>query len=409
MSIGALDRLWQPLARIGTDPRGGWTRLAFTPVEAAARSWFADAAAQRGLVVETDQDSNVWAWWEPAPGVRDAAVVTGSHLDSVPNGGAYDGPLGIVSGFLAIDELRARGVVPARPVAVVAFTEEEGARFGLACLGSRLITGAVGPDRALALSDQDGTTLAQAMTSVGLDPRATGADPARLARLVAYVELHVEQGRALADIGAAVAVGTGVWPHGRWRVELAGVADHAGTTTFRDRHDPMLVLAVLVSAARARAAGCDALATVGRLHVEPGGTNVIPSQVTAWLDVRGADERRVRAVLGLVQDDVRAAGAEHGVQVGLVEESWTPSVAFTAMLVERAEAVLAGRGIHAPRLATGAGHDAAILADAGVPTVMLFVRNPTGVSHAPGETASTEDILVGVHALSALLEDLVCS
>ena len=154
--------LWESLLPVGRDPAtGGYNRFSWTPADAACRAWFGRAAGERGLRAEVDGNGNLWAWWEPPAG-SGRAVVTGSHLDSVPNGGAFDGPLGVVSGFAAIDLLRAEGRVPARPVGIAAFSEEEGGRFGVACLGSRLLTGAISPAVARELTDASGVTLAAA-------------------------------------------------------------------------------------------------------------------------------------------------------------------------------------------------------------------------------------------------------
>ena len=182
---------------------------------------------------------------------RAGAVVAGSHLDSVPDGGAFDGPLGVVSAFAAIDALRERGFTPARPVAVAAFTEEEGARFGVACLGSRLLTGAITAAAARGLRDADGVSLAEAMAAAGAEPDLLGPDDELPDRVAAFVELHIEQGRQLADLDAVIGVGGGIWPHGRWRFDFAGRADHAGTTALPDRRDPMLPFAATALAARA--------------------------------------------------------------------------------------------------------------------------------------------------------------
>jgi N-carbamoyl-L-amino-acid hydrolase len=191
-----------------------------------------------------------------------------------------------------------------------------------------------------------------------------------------------------------VAVGLAIHPHGRWRLDLAGRADHAGTTRLEDRSDPMLALAATVTTARsaAEAAGC--LATVGRIAVEPNAVNAVPSRVTAWLDARGPDEGAVRSVVAEVAS---AAGAP------VVEESFTARTVFDPSLGERAALLLGG----APLLATGAGHDAGVLATAGIPTTMLFVRNPTGVSHSPAEHAEPDDCLAGAGALATVLTDLV--
>ena len=211
-----------------------------------------------------------------------------------------------------------------------------------------------------------------------------------MARIGTYVELHVEQGRWLVDGDTAVGVATGIKPHGRWRLDLRGRADHAGTTRLADRDDPMLALATAVLAARAAAARRGTVATVGKVRVRPNGVNAIPSSVTAWLDARGPLEDAVRAV---VREVGEAAGSVP------VEESWTPATPFDPGLRDRLSTLLA-----APVLATGAGHDAGILSAAGVPAAMLFVRNPTGVSHSPAEHADADDCAAGVEALARAVE-----
>jgi beta-ureidopropionase / N-carbamoyl-L-amino-acid hydrolase len=385
-------RLWSALEPVGRSAQsGGYRRFAWTDEDATLREWFDAEAAARGLSVTLDRFGNQWAWWGD-PDAAGPGVVTGSHLDSVPDGGAFDGPLGVVSALLAIDELRARAFMPSRPIGVVNFADEEGARFGVACAGSRVVTGALSSERALALRDIDGTTVADALRRHGHDIDI-GRDDETMRRIGSFVELHVEQGRGLIDLDRPVAVGSSIWPHGRWRLDLVGAANHAGTTRLADRDDPMLTLAAAIAAARVAAERHDSVATVGKVLVEPNGVNAIPSRVRAWLDARGADERDVRAVV----DDVTTATG-----VDAVEESFTASTEFDAGLVHR----LAVRLDDAPVLATGAGHDAGILAASGVPAAMLFVRNPTGVSHSPDEFAEQADCLAGVDALTDVLADL---
>ncbi|HEX3004847.1 MAG TPA: allantoate amidohydrolase [Angustibacter sp.] len=388
---GSFERWWGELAPVGRTASGGYRRFAWTREDATLREWFVGTAQGLGLDVVTDRVGNLWAWWGDPDGDGPGLVV-GSHLDSVPEGGAFDGPLGVVSSFAAVEALQRNGFVPARPVGVACFGDEEGARFGIACAGSRLLTGVLDADRARGLADADGVTMAEALRDAGRDPSALGPDPEALARVGQFVELHVEQGRALVDTGAAVGVGSAIWPHGRWRFDLAGRADHAGTTRLADRDDPMLALAALVTGARAAAERHGSLATVGKVRVQPNGVNAIPSLVQAWLDARGADERAVREL-------VAELAAAHG---DPTPESWTPRTTFDSPLTERLAAVLGG----VPVLETGAGHDAGVLAEAGVPTSMLFVRNPTGVSHSPDEHAELDDCLAGVRALTRVLEDL---
>lgn len=386
--------MWTALRPVGRDAStGGYRRFAWTAEDHTAREWFAGEATSRGLALAVDRNGNQWAWWGD-PDRDGPGIATGSHLDSVPDGGAFDGPLGVVAAFAAVDELRAREVRPARPLAVVNLTDEEGARFGVACAGSRLLTGQLDPARARALRDDGGTTLDEAMSAAGHDPRHLGRDDEALTRVATFVELHVEQGRALVDADAPVGVASQIWPHGRWRLDLEGEANHAGTTRLVDRRDPMQALARAVLAARSEAEARAALATIGRVRVVPGGTNAIPSLVQAWLDARGPDEATVRA---LVEQVALAAGSVAD------EESWTPVVDLEPLLRDRLAGLLGG----APVLPTGAGHDAGILSAAGVPAAMLFVRNPTGVSHSPAEHADDADCRRGVAALTAVLEELV--
>ncbi|HEX4830377.1 MAG TPA: M20/M25/M40 family metallo-hydrolase [Trebonia sp.] len=480
------------IADVGRDARrGGYTRHVFDEHELWLRQWFTGQATQLGLSVQPDGNGNLWAWWgEPGPG----AVLTGSHLDSVPGGGGYDGPLGVASALAAVSSLAAAGLVPSRPLAVVAFAEEEGARFGRACLGSRLAAGQADPDAVRALRDQAGITFVAAARHAGLDPNDLG--PVSWATEAAcFVELHVEQGRALADLGQPLAIGTSVLAHGRWKAEFTGEGNHAGTTRMAGRRDPVVAAARLILAARdlglaadqqpsappvpdsdnskrppagpvppdaaadtdwpdagsletassatvsmkavrrdatprgaaqagaaqagavpasavpAEAAQADAVPaeavpvgrmTVGRTEFTPGGTNVIASRAAVWLDIRAGRDAALGALAAEAAEAARLAADAEGCTVAVTEESLSPLVEFDAGLRQRIAGLLPG----APMLPTGAGHDAGILA-ALIPTAMLFVRNPTGVSHAPGEGASDEDCRAGARALAAVLRDLL--
>jgi N-carbamoyl-L-amino-acid hydrolase len=386
------DLLWSQLEPIGRAASGGYRRFAWTPTDLALREWFDSACSERGLDVTVDRAGNQWAWWGD-PESAGPGVAIGSHLDSVPDGGAFDGPLGVVSSLLVIDMLRRSGITPDRPLAVVNFGDEEGARFGVACGGSRLLTGALPAERALALRDGDGTSLAAALRTAGRDPAAVAADPEALSRVGCFVELHVEQGRGLVDLGHPVAAGTAIWGHGRWRFELPGEANHAGTTRLADRRDPTLAHAILVLRARELAERHGVVATCGKVRIDPNGVNAIPSLVTGWLDARGGDDAAVRAMVADFAAEVASFGGT------FIEESWTDRTPFDADLI--------GALGHVPHLATGAGHDAGILANAGVPTAMLFVRNPTGVSHSPAEYAEPEDCLEGVRALARVVTGLL--
>ncbi|MET9137745.1 allantoate amidohydrolase [Streptomyces parvulus] len=400
--------MWAELLPMGrSSASGGYRRYAWTGADADCRTWFQEQAEARGLAYETDRNGNQWAWLgDPAAG---NAVVTGSHLDSVPDGGAFDGPLGVVSAFAALDELRGRGARFTRPLGIVNFGDEEGARFGLACVGSRLTAGALTVEQAHRLTDGDGVTLPRAMEDAGYDPDTLGADPERLARIGAFVELHVEQGRALDLSGDRIGIASAIWPHGRWRFDFRGEANHAGTTRLADRRDPMLPYAETVLAARREAELAGAVATFGKISVEPNGVNAIPSLVRGWLDSRAADQESLDAVVSGVERAAREHAAAHGADLDVVRESFTPVVEFDHALRDELARILGGATeLKVPVLGTGAGHDAGILSGR-IPTAMLFVRNPTGVSHSPAESAAEDDCVAGVIALADVLEGLACT
>lgn len=392
------------IADVGRDDRrGGYSRHVFDPHEARLRAWFTGHAEKLGLTAAPDGNGNLWAWWgAPGPG----AVLTGSHLDSVPGGGAHDGPLGVASALSAVSTLAAAGERPAHPFAVVVFAEEEGSRFGRACLGSKLAAGQADPEAVRRLADAAGVTFADAARTAGVDPGGLG--PVRWAAEAAcFVELHVEQGRGLADLGAPVAVATSILAHGRWRLDFRGEGNHAGTTRMAGRRDPVVAAARAVLEARDLALAADtrsggaARATVGRSEFVPGGTNVIASRATVWLDCRAGDDTALDALVAGVGAAARRAADAEGCAVEMTEESALRRVYFDAALRDRIAGLVPG----APLLATGAGHDAGVLA-ALIPTAMLFVRNPSGVSHAPAEGASDADCRAGAAALATVLRAL---
>ena len=405
-------RWFDELAAIGPTPAGGWRRFAWTSEDRQARLWFRRVAGSLDLDVEADRNGNLWAWWRRAGGMgrpgEPGAIVTGSHLDTVDEGGAYDGALGVVSGFAAVDDLRRRHGTgaPPHPIAVVAFADEEGGRFNLPCFGTRLMTGALDPAGVLDRVDADGVTLREALEQArDVDPDDLGRDPRRLGAIDAVVELHVEQGRALVDRGLPLAVATVMWPHGRWRLELTGEANHAGTTRLRDRRDPAMVAAYAVLAARARAQREGMVATVGRLQASPDSSNSVPGRVTAVLDARAPGDGPLDHFVDGWAAFVRERAAEHDVEVEITCEARTAGVEFSGNLHDRIVRRLQGSGVGVASLATAAGHDAGVLAH-HVPAAMLFVRNPTGASHTPSETASEDDCITGAAALAAVLEDL---
>ncbi len=389
------EAMWAELEPVGRVSGGGWFRQPFASAERESQAWFEEQAAARDLTIERDGNGNTVAWWRPE-GAEGPGVLTGSHLDSVLSGGAYDGPLGVVSALAAVDALRERGHRPSRPIGVSVFVEEEGSRFGIACLGSRLATGATTPEQARALTDRDGVRLEDAMASAGLEP-GLGRSPL-LDDVACFVELHVEQGRQLPP-EESVGLASIIWPHGRWRFDLIGRPDHAGATRMEDRADPMLTYAMTVLAANKAARVQGQRATFGRVEVAPNSTNGIPARVTGWLDARAATDAELATLVDTIVRQAGERAERDGTGVEVTAESVSGAVGFDADLTAR---LARGR----PVIPSQAGHDAGVLAAAGVPTAMLFVRNPTGVSHSPEEHAETADCLAGVEALADALEEL---
>jgi allantoate deiminase len=307
-------------------------------------------------------------------------VWTGSHLDTVPDGGRFDGALGVVAGIEALERVGPQE----RTLAVVAFRDEEGWRFGGGCFGTRALLGAARLDAL----DADGVSVGEALAELGLG--LGGSEP--LSPPGVFVEVHVEQGPVLGRAGVPLGVVTGIAGQARGEVELRGRADHAGTTPMDAREDALCAAAELVLRIRDAARGVDgAVATVGRLDVEPGASNVVPAAVTLSVDARAPDRERLDALLAAIGLDLRRVepiAMDDGIRLVLREE------------VERL-------GVPVVELASGAGHDAGVLAEAGVPTGMLFVRSVAGgASHCPEEDSSPEDVALGVEALAGALRRL---
>ncbi len=349
------------------------------------------AGAAVGLVATRDGAGNLWLTDKGAP--ADGLIAAGSHLDTVPEGGAFDGALGVVSAIAAVSRLRTEAVHGFERLAVISFADEEGWRFGTPIFGSRMLTGGYGA-AVLDRRDAHGVRLGDVCPPTALDARGGHG------RLASFIEVHVEQGCALAPAGAALGVATGLAARARYAFAVEGVANHAGTTPMEGRADALVAAARLVlaadTAAREEPGG---VATVGQLIVEPGGSNVIPDRVTGTLDVRApTPEGRNRITAGIFQI---VAG------VALEPLSTDPGVAFHPTVRDALRVAAARASIAVIDLASYAGHDAGVLGAAGIPSGMLFVRSPDGVSHNPSEHASAEDCEAGIDVLTGALRLLL--
>jgi N-carbamoyl-L-amino-acid hydrolase len=392
-----LDARLSTLRPIGHSA-AGTNRRAWTPEDAAAGEWFAAQAASCGLHAERDGAGNRWAM-PAAPGPWWAV---GSHTDSVRDGGAFDGALGVAAAF-------AIAAASSAPLAVIAFADEEGARFNTPTFGSRALTGSLDVDDVLARRDDAGATLAEALRAAGVDPDGLAGAPAALARLRGFVELHIDQSQDLERAGAAAGIVARLASRLRVRVTLAGATDHAGTTPPAERRDALAAAARLIVAAddlRAEiaAGGAPLRTTAGRILVEPNALTAIASGVTLWLDARAAAPATLDAWLARVEAAAVELAEATRVEIALAVESRGAGVEFDDNLRTRLRAA-AGDGAAVPELLCWAGHDAGILA-ARIPAAMVLVRNATGVSHAPAEHVELTDAAAAATLILRMLEGL---
>jgi allantoate deiminase len=345
-----------------------------------------------GMTVQVDAAGNLRGLWQPegAPAKR---LVIGSHIDTVPDAGAYDGVLGVV---LALEWI-ALAQELALPLAIeaIAFSEEEGVRFGVPFLGSRAVAGCFDP-ALLALQDADGVTVEAAIRAFGLDPDLMD-EAAVDANLLGFIEVHIEQGPVLEAEGLSVAPVSGIVGQTRLSVEFSGRPNHAGTTSMHLRRDALAAAAEWIAQVEALALGTDGLvATVGKLTVGPNADNVVPGTARASLDVRHAhDDARAAAVEALLAK-ARTIAARRGLPVEWVRRLDQPAVPMDEKVTAALAEAIKAADLPVKPMTSGAGHDAMVMA-ARVPTAMLFLRSPGGISHHPAETVREEDVEASLH------------
>jgi N-carbamoyl-L-amino-acid hydrolase len=387
-----LEALLSDLVPIGLDESGGTTRLAWTDEDEQAAGWFARRAATIGRRLERDPAGNLWAcpdapgpWW-----------AVGSHLDTVRSGGRFDGALGVAAGFAVAERSRV-------PLAVISFADEEGARFNTPTFGSRALVGRLDVDDAVDRIDEHGVSLGDAMADAGVDPSGLAAAPEWLERLAGFLELHIDQTRDVAAARMPAGVVSRLAARLRLQVELAGRADHAGTTPREERHDALAAAARVIVRADAEAAQrLGMVFTAARLEVEPNAPTTVPALVRLWLDARAPEAETVSSWREAVLGEIERVAADAGVELDLRTAAWSPGTEFGAGVRDAlAHALRPG----ALRLVCYAGHDAGVIAERR-PAGMVLVRNETGVSHSPQEDVSLEDAAVAANGLLAAAEEL---
>ncbi|MFM1987480.1 MAG: hypothetical protein RJA99_437 [Pseudomonadota bacterium] len=390
------DRLWDTLmqlARIGATPKGGVCRLALSPLDAQGRAlvtgWLGDA----GCTIRTDAIGNVFAI--RAGSDPDAApVAMGSHVDTQPNGGRFDGNYGVLAGLEIVRTLNDAGVTTKRPLAVAIWTNEEGTRFQPVMMGSGVYAGAFTAEHCRAQKDADGVSVGEALAAIGAD--GTAPAPA----FDAYFEAHIEQGPVLEREGKVIGVVESALGQRWFDVVVEGQDAHAGPTPIEMRRDALLAASRLVQAVREVAASHPhyARGTVGRLIVSPNSRNVIPGRVELSIDLRNADAPTLDAMADAVRAAADRIAREDGVSISMQQTVHFPPCAFEPSMVASIEATAAAFGYPARRLASGAGHDAVYVART-CPAAMVFVPCEKGISHNEIENADPAHLHAGANVM----------
>ena len=389
-----LETSIEELGAIGATPRGGLTRLALSDEDRRGRDWMVARMREAGLHVTIDRMGNIFgerAGTEPAP-----PVLMGSHVDSVPTGGRYDGQLGVLCALEAIRALNDHAVRTRHPVTLAIFTNEEGARFQPAMIASGVMAGKIALEDAYNARDKDGIRLVDELERIGyLGPEPCVARPIR-----AYLELHIEQGPFLEEEKLSVGVVEGIVAISWSRLTIHGVQDHAGPTPMRIRHDALVAAAEVVTGVRgiARDLGGDVVTTVGNLTVAPNIVNAIPGRVTLSIDMRDPRTETLDRARERLDRIVREAYEREGVRYELEHYWQVPYTPFAPEVIAAVERAATTVGARWRRIRSGAGHDAQYMAAIG-PTGMIFVPSHDGRSHCEEEFTSIEDIEDGANTL----------
>ena len=394
------------LAELSEAPAPAVTRVLFSETDRRARAWTRARCLDAGLAIREDTVGNVFARWT---GVEAAApaVATGSHIDAIPNAGRYDGVVGVLGGLEAIRALKRAGFAPQRSIELVIFTAEEPTRFGIGCLGSRLLSGSLSPERAASLRDSNGESLDDWRVRAGLtgDLASVRLSPGCY---TAFIELHIEQGPRLEQLGKPIGVVTAIAGPSSYRVTLTGEGGHAGAVLMADRHDAGLAaaeIALAVERAARESASSDTVGTTGVFRQLPNAVNSIPSHVVLEVDFRDARLDTRQPAWARVEADIAAIGARRGVAVNLETlNADAPAVCPTELVHVVAEAA-AFRGHAVERMVSRAYHDSLFMAQV-CPTTMIFIPCRGGVSHRPDEFSSSEQIAAGVDVLALTLATL---
>jgi N-carbamoyl-L-amino-acid hydrolase len=385
------------LAAIGGLPDGGVDRLAWSEHDLAGRRWFAERMREAGIEARLDAALNVFGH---LPGTTGPWLLTGSHLDSVPNGGRLDGAYGAVAALEVLRTLAESGDPLAQQLEVVGFADEEGVRFEFGLIGSLALVGELDVERLRDGLDWQGVPIRQVLATAGRDLDRMLEVKEHLNSIKGFVELHIEQGPRMEADKIDLAVVTGIVGVHRQRIEIQGTQNHAGTTPFRLRHDAGRAAARAAAELRDLVQGVDAevVANIGSMQFHPGGVNVIPGRAVFTLEARHLDERVIGEAVWAFKTRLERICAEEGCRVDVELLSSVPPAPMDPTVIDALEQACKELRPRSASLSSGAGHDAAVLSR-HVPSGMIFVPSVGGVSHSPLETTSDEDLVLGARAL----------
>ena len=402
-----MDKAWvvatlDGIARFGKGERG-FSRLVFGEAEWGAVEYVTGLMREADLAVRTDAFGNVIGRLEGRE--PDASVVaTGSHVDTVPEGGNFDGVVGVIAGLGALMRLKDRGLLR-RPVEVMVFRGEESARFSIHTMGSKVMAGIAGVEAWRTLQDHGGTTLAQALAARGLDLERIPEAVRRPEEFKAFVEMHIEQGPVLEEAGIPIGVVEAIAGPVRLKISVEGTASHSGTTPMGKRRDALVSAAQVVLAVQdeaAKRAERRIVGTVGVMKIHPGAMNVVPGRVEMWVDIRGIDAEDVATTARAVREAAARIADREGTRIQLETLSTDAPVPMDSDVIRTIEAACRRAGVAYRRMPSGAGHDAMNMAKLA-PAGMIFIPCRRGVSHNPDEYAAPEDILTGIDVLTETL------
>ncbi|MEV9641078.1 Zn-dependent hydrolase [Mammaliicoccus sciuri] len=402
------ERLWARLtglSGIGKQESGGVTRFSFTREEREAKALVSSYMTEAGMTVREDAVGNLIGKKEGRQ-KNAPAVLMGSHIDTVLNGGMFDGALGVIAGIEVVHAMSERDIQPDHPIEVIAFTDEEGSRFGFGMIGSRAIAGTL-TDKDLEQRDENGITIAEAMEESGLDPKLVADAAKDPADVKAYVELHIEQGRVLENHGLAAGTVSGIAGPLWMKWTITGEAGHAGATPMNMRKDPLMAASEIMQFIEGEAKKYPNLvATIGRIAVKPGGVNVIPSEATFTLDLRDIDEEIRQQAEEKMVAHAQQVCRDRGVEIEFETLQRVTPVPCSAVIRQTIQAACLKLGLKSFELPSGAGHDGMQFKDF-CPIGMVFVRSQNGISHNPEEWSTKEDCGKGTEVLYETVLSLV--